>query len=109
MNLAHFLKVNDWSQTDLAEKLDTSLQNVNKWMNGKGVPSYEYCKKLIELGMLADDLFDIDYKSMHDHDNYRSAIAEEKKKEIQERGFYEMFREAMAKWKEENKANESNL
>lgn len=103
MNILNFLRNSGMSQSDLAKKLGVTSQNVNRWVNNKGTPSYEICKKLLELGMLVDDLFDIDYKSMHDHDTYSSAIAQEKKKQNDGKNFYDLFKEAMQKWNDDNK------
>ena len=47
------------SQADLSKSLDTSPGNVNRWAKGDGVPSYELCKKLLELGMTIEELFGI--------------------------------------------------
>lgn len=59
MELLKFLKDNGYSQTDLAKLLDTSVQNVNKWCNGGGVPSYEFCQRLLQIGMSVEDLFGV--------------------------------------------------
>ena len=60
MEILSFLQRKGYSQTSLAEKLGTSSQNVNRWVSGVGVPSYELCKKLLELGMTIEELFGID-------------------------------------------------
>lgn len=60
MNIERFLKIRGWNQTELAREIGTSSQNINKWATGKGVPSYEFCRKLIEAGMSVEDLFGVD-------------------------------------------------
>ena len=47
------------SQADLSRELDTSPGNVNRWVKGEGVPSYELCKKLLLIGMTVEELFGI--------------------------------------------------
>lgn len=59
MDLLKFLKDNGYTQTDVAKLLDTSVKNVNKWCNGGGVPSYEFCQRLLQIGMSVEDLFGI--------------------------------------------------
>lgn len=91
MKLHNFLKAMDWSQTELAEKLGTSMPNVNKWVKGSGVPSYEFCKKLLELGMSVEDLFDIE--------NYEPVKV---KSEYTKDDFMARFKEAMKQWQKEH-------
>lgn len=59
MDLENFLKIHGMKQSDLAKALGTSAQNVSKWVSGEGVPSFEFCKKLLELGVSVEDLFGI--------------------------------------------------
>lgn len=49
------------NQAELAKELETSPANVNKWVKKEGVPSYELCCKLLELGMTIEELFGISY------------------------------------------------
>lgn len=63
MNLFSFLSRNKMSQAELAKSLDTSPANVNRWAKGEGVPSYELCVKLLELGMTNEELFGISVKA----------------------------------------------
>lgn len=63
MNLFSFLSRNKMSQAELAKSLDTSPANVNRWAKGEGVPSYELCVKLLELGMTNEELFGISVKT----------------------------------------------
>lgn len=64
MEIQSFLARKGYSQTSLAEKLGTTSQNVNRWVTGVGVPSYEFCKKLLELGMTIGELFGIELSEM---------------------------------------------
>lgn len=51
------------SQADLSRELDTTPGNVNRWVKGEGVPSYELCRKLLILGMTVEELFGVtEYK-----------------------------------------------
>ena len=57
INLLSFLKRKNISQAELAKTLNTTPANVNRWAKGDGVPSYELCKKLLEIGMTTEELF----------------------------------------------------
>lgn len=59
MNLQSFLDRVNIKQADLAKAIDTSPGNVNRWAKGEGVPSYELCVKLLELGMTTEELFGV--------------------------------------------------
>ena len=51
------------SQADLSRELDTTPGNVNRWVKGEGVPSYELCRKLLILGATVEELFGVtEYK-----------------------------------------------
>ena len=65
MEIQNFMKEHGYSQTDLAKMLNTSVQNVNKWVNGRGVPSYEFCQRLLQIGMSVEDLFGIQVGSQN--------------------------------------------
>ncbi|WP_407444878.1 helix-turn-helix transcriptional regulator [Fibrobacter sp.] len=60
MDLLKFLSRKDMTQADLAKALETSPGNVNRWAKNEGVPSYELCSKLLELGMTTEELFGIE-------------------------------------------------
>lgn len=62
MDIIGFLRRQKLTQQELGDAIGTSNQNVNRWVTGKGVPSYEFCKKLLEMGMRVDELFGIDYE-----------------------------------------------
>ena len=64
MDIQNFMKEHGYTQTDLAKMLNTSVQNVNKWVNGGGVPSYEFCQRLLQIGMSVEDLFGISTESV---------------------------------------------
>ena len=81
MNIAKFLNEKKMTQQDLGDSIGTSNQNVNRWVTGKGVPSYEFCQKLLELGMSVEDLFDIPYNVMH---NLEYKISDEEKIQVDE-------------------------
>lgn len=57
------MKERGYTKTDLAKMLNTSVQNVNKWVNGGGVPSYEFCQRLLKIGMSVEDLFGVQVES----------------------------------------------
>ena len=59
MNFDSFFARKGFNQTSLASVLNTSSQNVNRWCRNIGKPSYEICKKLLELGMTVEELFDV--------------------------------------------------
>lgn len=59
MEIQKFMDDRGYSQADLAEALGTSPQNVNKWVKGTGLPSYELCLKLLQIGMTVEELFGI--------------------------------------------------
>lgn len=59
MDLFSFLRRKNMSQADLSKALETTPGNVNRWAKGDGVPSYDLCKKLLELGMTIQELFGI--------------------------------------------------
>ena len=57
LDLFSYLTRKKMSQADLAKSLDTTPANVNRWAKGEGVPSYELCVKLLEQGMITEELF----------------------------------------------------
>lgn len=59
IDLFSFLARKKMSQADLAKALDTTPGNVNRWAKGDGVPGYELCVKLLELGMTTEELFGV--------------------------------------------------
>jgi transcriptional regulator with XRE-family HTH domain len=50
------------TQTALANALDRTIANVSEWELGKGFPSYQVIKRLLELGATVEELFDVPYK-----------------------------------------------
>lgn len=76
MNILKFLDEKNITQQELGDSLGTSNQNVNRWVTGKGVPSYEFCKKLLELGITVEDLFGVSYNDLH---NLIEGFTEEEK------------------------------
>jgi DNA-binding XRE family transcriptional regulator len=53
------------TQGALAEALGIIPQNVSLWESGKGYPSFQIAKKLLELGAMVEEIFDIEYENMH--------------------------------------------
>ena len=50
-------KKNNWSQEELAEKLDVSRQTVSKWESSKSIPELDKLVKLSEIyGISLDEL-----------------------------------------------------
>lgn len=64
MDIQHFLDRYGIKQNRLAEMIDTSPANVNKWVNGEGFPSYELCLKLLKIGVTIEELFGIEYQQV---------------------------------------------
>lgn len=60
MDIKSFLQRSGISQTELAQRLETTDQNVSRWVKNKGTPSYEFCVKLLRLGITTAELFDVD-------------------------------------------------
>jgi transcriptional regulator with XRE-family HTH domain len=54
------------SQTELAKKLKKNSQNVSKWEAGKGYPGFPVVCQLFEMGITVEELFGIDYNTIHD-------------------------------------------
>lgn len=52
-----------FNQAELAEKLGIIQQNVSVWESGKGFPSFQVAKKLLELGATVEEVFGIKYTS----------------------------------------------
>lgn len=72
MDILAFLKRKGMTQSDLAKVLKVSGANVNKWVSGKGYPSYEMCRKLIKLGITCEELFGEPYKGGVEEIKYTS-------------------------------------
>jgi DNA-binding XRE family transcriptional regulator/ribosomal protein S21 len=53
------------NQAELAEKLGIIQQNISIWEAGKGTPSFQISKKLLELGITVEELFGVEYNEMH--------------------------------------------
>ena len=49
VNLRNLLKIKNLTQKELAEKIETKLPVLNRWMNGKSVPSKKSMDKLSEV------------------------------------------------------------
>ena len=65
MDILSFLERKKIRQADLSRMLDTTPGNVNRWVKGDGVPSWEICRKLLLLGMTVEELFGVEYSKMH--------------------------------------------
>lgn len=96
MDILKFLSANKMSQADFASELETTGANVNKWVNGKGFPSYEMCRKILLMGMSVEDLFEVEYNSIHN-------LVEEKREpnEIKEDEFRLRWMKMMQEWNEQ--------
>ena len=57
MDLTRFLRRKGWTQRELSEKIDCSLGLVGGWANHSGVPSYEKCIELLQVGITISELF----------------------------------------------------
>lgn len=60
MDIKSFLQRSGISQTELAQRIETTDQNVSRWVKNKGTPSYEFCVKLLRLGITTAELFGIE-------------------------------------------------
>ena len=70
----------NWSQEELAEKLDISRQSVSKWENGSVIPDVE---KIIELSRIFDVTLDYLLKpSEIDELSVKTELLEQKQKEL---------------------------
>lgn len=57
MNLKRLRKIHQYTQEELAEKLNVSRQSVAKWENGESTPDIDSCIKLAKLyNVRLDDL-----------------------------------------------------
>jgi len=52
------------NQVQLAEKLGIVQGNITAWESGRGTPSFQKAKKLLELGITVEELFGIGYNEM---------------------------------------------
>jgi len=53
------------NQAELAEKLGIVQGNITAWESGRGTPSFQISKKLLELGITVEELFGVEYNEMH--------------------------------------------
>jgi len=54
-----------FNQAELAEKLGIVQGNITAWESGRGTPSFQISKKLLELGITVEELFGVKYNEMH--------------------------------------------
>lgn len=96
MNVKKFMDSIGLNQQQLADELDTCNQNVNRWVKNKGTPSYEMCQKLLSIGMLVEDLFDVNYNEIH------HLVKEDREPtEIKEDEFRLRWMKMMKEWNEQ--------
>jgi len=57
IDVARFLKRKGLTQQELAKKIKCSLGLVGGWASYRGVPSYEKCIELLQMGMTISELF----------------------------------------------------
>ena len=78
MDIHSFLERKKISQADLSRELKTTPGNVNRWVKGEGVPSWELCRKLLLIGMTVEELFGIEYgKNTPENENSKIRISDE--------------------------------
>jgi len=53
------------NQAELAEKLGIVQGNITAWESGRGTPSFQISKKLLELGITVEELFGVEYEKIH--------------------------------------------
>ncbi len=75
--LIELRKENNWSQEDLAEKLDVSRQAISRWENGSALPDVQNILWLSKLfNVTTDYLLNDDYESDRDIPAVKSANKE---------------------------------
>ncbi|MBQ0168101.1 MAG: helix-turn-helix transcriptional regulator [Treponema sp.] len=68
------------SQTELAEKLGVTPQNVTRYYGKKKPPSYEMCRKLIQIGITLEELFDKETEQAYEA--HRASAPDDMKDEL---------------------------
>ena len=64
MDIQNFIKREKIADhEELAKKVGVSKRTVDSWSSGVRTPTYEVCKKLLELGMTVEELFGKPYRS----------------------------------------------
>ncbi|MDR2580078.1 MAG: helix-turn-helix domain-containing protein [Fibromonadaceae bacterium] len=53
------------NQTELADVLGINPGNVSTWEAGKGFPSFQIAKKLLEMDITVEELFGVEYEKKH--------------------------------------------
>lgn len=66
MDILSLLRRRKITQADLSRSLDTTPGNVSRWVKGEGVPSYELCRKLLQMGMTVEELFGLEYAKIQE-------------------------------------------
>lgn len=71
-NLQYFLRINGFSQADMARKMKVSTASTAKWYNGEAIPRLEKIKKLADwFGIQPSDLLEPRDKAPY-YDNAKS-------------------------------------
>ena len=61
-NLTELRRANNWTQAELAEKINYSDKSISKWERGDGLPDLKVLKQLADLfGVTLDDLISPDF------------------------------------------------
>jgi transcriptional regulator with XRE-family HTH domain len=63
------------NQAELAEKLGIVQGNITAWESGRGTPSFQISKKLLELGITVEELFGVEYNEMHNLEERKTSLA----------------------------------
>ena len=63
IDLQAYLNRKNMNQAELSRLINTTPENVSRWVKGKGVPSYELCFELLKNGMTTEELFGLSLDS----------------------------------------------
>ena len=59
-----FLRRKNWTQKDLAKRLNVGTSTIGMWCTGKSTPSYAVIVELFKLGMTLNEMFGEDIRSI---------------------------------------------
>ncbi|MBO7324956.1 MAG: helix-turn-helix transcriptional regulator [Bacteroidales bacterium] len=67
IDLKSFLKREKMTKAALCRKIgiDPKSSLLSAYEKGRSCPSYDVCVKLLEAGMMVEELFGVEYKKMH--------------------------------------------
>jgi len=74
------------TQAEFAKKLGVTQTNVSLWERGKGSPSFNQAKKLLEMGATVEELFGIPYAGQSGQPLNLASLSDAEVKELVRRG-----------------------